>query len=172
MKKMILIFLATVCMIVSSCIPPFFENVIELQDYFSSVTYQTYVIDYAEEQGYKITEEKQIELYKLCDGNEDNISFTTYKQISFKSKRPKKITSVAFVMKATEDCLVKMSVKHGEVEIRQIEINLKQYTKKIVDILELEIELQEGENLIFSVENPLELVEVYIRFDSFLMIGE
>ena len=70
MKRVVILILLAISLFVSSCIPPFLEGAVEMQDVFSSVTYQTYVIDYAEELGYKLEEKQSIETYKLCDNDE------------------------------------------------------------------------------------------------------
>lgn len=172
MKKICLIGLFIFCLFASSCIPPFLEGMVEMQDCFSSVTYQTYIIDYAEEQGYKLEEEQIIELYKFCDNDEKNIYYRAYKQFDFTVKRTQKIKSLAFIMQASEDCLVKLLVRNNEVEVKQLEINLKKEQKYTVEILNIDLQLEEGKSLIFSIENPLELIEISTRIDSFILIGE
>lgn len=172
MKKYLSLFLIIICLFVSSCIPPFLEGTVEMQDVFSSATYQTYVIDYAEEQGYKLEEKQSIEIYKLCDNDENNIPLRAYKQFEFLSKRTQKIKSLAFIMQANEDCLIKLLVTNNEVEVKQLEINLKKEQKYTVEILNIDLQLEEGKSLIFSIENPLELIEISTRIDSFILIGE
>lgn len=78
-----------------------------------------------EELGYKLEEKQSIETYKLCDNDENNIPLRAYKQFDFLSKRTQKIKSLAFIMQASEDCLIELLVTNNKVEIKQLEINLK-----------------------------------------------
>jgi len=138
-KKNLLVFTLLICIMLSSCVPPFLEGMVEIQDVFSSVSYQTYVIDYAEELGYKLEEKQNIEIYKLCDNDENNIPLRAYKQITFIAKRTQKIKSLAFIMQASEDCLIKLLVTNNEGEIKQLEINLMKEQKYTVEILNIDL---------------------------------
>lgn len=173
MKKFGVLILLIFCFFTSSCIPPFLEGMVEIQDVFSSVLYQTYIIDYAEEQGYKLEEEQAGVMGDFVDGDDYNVLFNTYKKFDFIcSSNTITITDIAFIMEAGATVEVEMLVTYNDTEVENLNLKLNQGETFTVEILDVSLKLQEGAKLTISIENPLELGEVCTRIDSFILIGE
>ena len=91
---------------------------------------------------------------------------------SFKIKKTQKIRTISFLIEASKDCLVKLLIKNGEEEVAFLELELEKETKKTINLMDIHIEFREGEKLVFSIENPTELVEMSTRIDTLLFLGE
>jgi len=175
MRKSILFFVVLICSVTlfTGCIPPFFDGGITATDFFGNdVIYSTFIIDAAEENGFKELDEGRQSLDAYIDGDEQNIPMRAYKRITFITKAEGSVTDIAFMVQSDIDCTINFSVFYGKNFCASESVTLKGNVINTVFFSGLQITLEVSERLNFVITNPVELGTAAFRTDSYIFIGQ
>lgn len=159
---------------IAGCIPPFFDGGMTATDCFEdTVKYTTFTIDAGEPGGFVESEENELSLEDLTDGDEQNITQQAYYSMVFTSRADGvELTSLAFIVQASDACVISFSVTYGEKLLASEQVSLLKNSVKTVYFPSIDVTLEKEEKLYITVKNPLEVGAVPFRTDSYIFIGQ